>query len=122
MTQKIKKGDKVQIIAGKDRLKKTAKGEKTAKTNQGKVVQVLVDDNKIVVDGLNVRFKHLRPKKQGETGQRIEYPSPIELSNVMLVCPKCSKTTRVEFKLLATDQKGRKKIRICKKCGESIDS
>ena len=119
---KIKKGDKVKIIAGKDRTKKTKDGGKTTKANQGKVSQVLPEYNKVVVEGLNIHYKHVRPKKQGETGQRIEYPAPIDVSSVKLICPKCNKPTRIGYKLLETDQKGRKKIRVCKKCTEAIDS
>ena len=121
MAQKIKTGDKVQIIAGKDRTKKTSKGEKTAKANQGKVTQVLVAENKIVVEGLNIQFKHMRPRKMGETGQKIEYPSPIDISNVMLICPKCGKPTRIGFQLLKAEGQKDKKIRICKKCQQAID-
>jgi large subunit ribosomal protein L24 len=121
MTKKIKKGDRVQIIAGKDRLKKTGHGEKTAKSNQGKVLQILPEVNRVVVEGLNLLHKHLRPKKQGEKGQRIEFPAPLHLSNVMLVCPKCSRPTRIGFQLLNTDNKKGRKIRICRKCGEAID-
>lgn len=119
---KIKKGDKVQIIAGKDKVKKTKEGGKTTKANQGKVLQVLPVLGKVVVDGLNIRYKHVRPKKQGETGQKIEYPAPLDISSVALICPKCHKATRVGYQLLQTDQKGRKKIRICKKCKQAIDS
>jgi len=122
MKMKIKKGDKVQIVAGKDRLKKTKQGQKTTKANQGKVLQVFPVLKKVVVEGLNLHYKHMRPKKQGETGQRVEYPSPINISNIKLVCPKCNKASRVGFKMLETDQKGKKKIRICKKCKEAIDS
>ena len=120
MAQKIKTGDKVQIIAGKDRLKKTSKGEKTTKANQGKVTQVLLADEKVVVEGLNIQYKHVRPRRSGEKGQKIEFPSPINISNVMLVCPKCNKAVRVGFKVLDTDQKN-KKIRVCKNCHEAID-
>ncbi|MBT5338272.1 50S ribosomal protein L24 [Candidatus Falkowbacteria bacterium] len=118
---RIKKGDKVQITKGKDRVKRTKKGEKKEKGNQGKIVQVLRTKKKVVVDGLNLRYKHVRPKREGEKGQRIEFPAPISISNVMLVCPKCSKATRVSYKLLDSDLKGKKKIRICKKCKEAID-
>ncbi len=118
---KIRKGDKVQILKGKDRVKKTKKGEKKEKGNQGKVVQVIPEKNKVVVDGLNLRYKHVRPKKEGEKGQRIQFPAAINIANVMLVCPKCNKSTRIGYKLLDSDVKGRKKIRICKKCSESID-
>jgi large subunit ribosomal protein L24 len=121
MIKKLKKGDKVQITAGKDRIRRTKAGEKTEKTNQGKILQVLIQEGKVVVEGLNLRFKHMRPTRQGETGQKIEFPAPLDISNVMLICPKCNKTTRVGFKILTTDKKGKKKIRICNKCKEAID-
>ena len=122
MAIKIKKGDKVQIMGGKDRVKKTSDGAKTTKSNQGKVMQVLPEFGKLVVEGLNERVKHLRPRRSGETGQKITYPSPIDISNVRLVCPKCGQPARVGIKLLSSDSKSKKKIRICKKCHESIDS
>jgi large subunit ribosomal protein L24 len=121
MKTKIKKGDKVQIISGKDRLKRTKKGEKTLKANQGKVLQVLPSLRKIIVEGLNIRIKHVRPRKQGEQGQRIEMPAPVNISNVMLVCPKCNKPTRVGYKITKSESGKTKKVRICKKCKETID-
>jgi len=121
MKLKIKKGDKVQIILGKDRLKKTKKGEKTLKANQGKVIQVLPSAGKVVIEGLNLRIKHVRPKKAGEQGQKIEMPIPMDISNVMLICPRCSKTTRVGFKVNKPASGKTKKVRICKKCSETID-
>jgi len=63
---KIKKNDNVKIIAGKDKGK------------TGKVAQVFPQHNKVVVEGLNVRFKHMRPKRQNEKGQRIEYSAPLD--------------------------------------------
>lgn len=118
---KIRKGDKVQIIKGRDRVKKTKSGDKTTKANQGKVIQVLVKEKKVVVEGLNMLVKHMRPRKQGEKGQKIEFPSPINIANVMLVCPKCNQATRVGYKILETDVKSKRKIRICRKCKEAID-
>jgi len=67
------------------------------------------------VDGLNIMKKHLRPKKEGEKGERVEIPAPINVSNVMLICPHCSKMTRVGY---SVGEKG--KFRICKKCGKEI--
>ncbi len=118
---KLKKGDKVQIVAGKDRIKTTKSGTKTTKGNQGKVLQVLVDKEKVVVEGLNLRYKHVRARKQGEKGQKIQFPAAMDVSNVMLVCPKCKKITRIGYKVLDTDVKGKKKVRICRKCKEAID-
>jgi large subunit ribosomal protein L24 len=118
---KIKKGDKVQIIKGKDRVRRTKKGDKTGKGNQGKVIQVIPEKGQVVVEGLNLRYKHVRPRRQGEKGQRIQFSAPIRVENIMLICPRCNKITRVGFKLLETDVKGKKKIRICRKCKEAID-
>ncbi len=101
---KIKKNDTVKIIAGKDKGKK------------GKVIQVFIKQQKVVVEGLNLRYKHMRPKKQGEKGQRIEYSAPMHASNVMLIDSKTDKVTRVSFKKLESGEK----VRISKKSGEVI--
>lgn len=101
---KIKKGDNVKIISSKDAGKK------------GKIIRVLAGENKVVVEGLNLRIKQMRPKKEGEKGQRIQFPAPLNISNVMFVCPKCGKTSKIGYKFL--DNK--KKVRICKKCKEVI--
>jgi len=101
---KIKKGDKVKILAGKDKGK------------TGKVLQVFVDRDRISVEGINLLFKNMRPKKQGEKGQRIQFPAPLSISNIILVCPKCNKPTRIGYKVL----ENKKKVRACKKCEEAI--
>ena len=109
---KIKKNDKVKILAGKD------KG-KTAK-----VLQVFIDRKKASVEGLNLLIKHIRPRREGEKGQRVEFPAPMAMSNLMLVCPKCGKTTRVGHKYIEENKEEKtkkKKIRYCKKCQASID-
>lgn len=104
MSMNIRKNDTVKIIKGRDRGK------------TGKVTQIFSKFNKIVVEKINKRYKNLRPKKEGEKGQRIEFDSPINISNVMLVCKKCGKTTRVGYKISES-----KKYRVCKKCKEIID-
>lgn len=105
----IKKGDKVKILAGKDKGK------------TGKVLQVFPSRNRVSVEGLNLLIKHLRPRRQGEKGQRIEFPSPIEYSNLMIVCPKCDKPSRIQMKAIK-DKKGTgRKNRVCKKCNQVID-
>mgnify|MGYP001567092409 CR=1 FL=1 len=104
----IKKGDKVKMLSGKD------------KSKTGKVLQVFPVRRKISIEGLNLLIKHLRPRKQGEQGQRIEFPAPVDLSNVLLVCPKCDKPSRSEHKMISSPS-GSKKIRICKKCKQNID-
>ena len=100
---KIKKNDQVLIISGKDRGKK------------GKVLDVFPKEEKVVVEGGNIRKKHVKPKRSGEKGQVVETPAPIAVSNVKLICPKCGKLTRVGYKLVED-----KKYRICKKCGGEI--
>ena len=96
--------DKVIIIAGKDKGK------------TGKVIQVFPAKNKVVVEGLNVGYKNVRPRKQGEKGQRIEYSAPLNASNVMLLDSKTGKRTRVGYKFL----ENKEKIRISRKSKESI--
>jgi len=109
---KIKKGDKIKILAGKDRGK------------TGKVLQVFPSANRISVEGLNLLIKHMRPRRQGEKGQRIEFPAPLDLSNVILLCPKCDRPTRVSYKYLEViknEVKRTRKARFCKKCKQVID-
>lgn len=100
--QKIHKGDTVQILLGKDRGK------------SGQVERVLNKTDKVVVTGLNVFKRHLK-SRQGIEGGIIEIVKPVNISNVILVCPNCKKTTRVGFKV-----SGDSKIRLCKKCGKEI--
>ena len=98
----IKKGDTVKIIGGKDKGKK------------GKVLQIYPADNKVVIEGLNLMVKNVRPKKMGEKGQVVRYNAPMDASNVQLFCNKCNKAVKVGYKIL----EDKKKIRICKKCKE----
>jgi large subunit ribosomal protein L24 len=109
----IKKDDKVKILTGKDRGK------------TGNVLQVLPARKKVSVEGLNLLIKHLRPRRQGEKGQRIEFPAFIDASNVALICPKCGKATRVGVKTIKmeTEDQSRKtkKFRVCQKCKEIIE-
>jgi len=107
---KIKSGDRVKVIAGKDRGKK------------GKVLQVFAVNKKATVEGLNLTIKNMRPKKQGEKGQKIEFPAPLDISNLMLICPRCNRATRINYKLLDKgESKKNKKVRICNKCKELIE-
>lgn len=100
---KIKKNDKIKILAGKD----------SGKT--GKVLQTMPSKNRLSIEGLNILVKHLRPSKQGEKGQRVEFPAFINASNVALICPECGKQTRISYKFKEIDGK-KKKFRACKKC------
>lgn len=101
---KIKKGDKVAVLAGKDKGK------------EGKVQQASHREGKIIVEGVNKVKKHLRPKRSGEKGQIVSLEFPIQASNVILICPKCGKRVRVGYKRL---EKGGKH-RVCKKCKAEI--
>ncbi len=96
---RIKKGDNVIVIAGKD------------KGRQGNVLRVLAAQDKVQVEGMNIAKKHVRPKKQGEKGQVIEVPVPMQSSNVQVFCAKCKKGSRIGYKI-----EGKDKTRICKRC------
>lgn len=100
----IRKGDNIIVTTGREKGK------------QGKVIQVLNDAGRVVIEGLQIRKRHMRPRKSGEKGQTISMPSPMDVSNVMLVCSKCSKPTRVGRGV--GDDKSR--TRTCKKCKEII--
>jgi len=100
---KIKKGDNVLVAAGKD------------KGRTGKVMRVLPRELKILVEGINLKKKHAKPKRQGEKGQVVEIPAPMDASNVKLICPKCGKAIRVGYKI-----EGGNKQRVCKKCKQEI--
>jgi large subunit ribosomal protein L24 len=103
---KIRKGDTVLIISGKDRNKK------------GKVIQTLPKEKRLIIEGLNIVKKHVRPRRAGEKGQRVEVSRPLDASNVKLVCPKCKKPARVGYKLAA--KRREKRTRVCKKCNQEI--
>ena len=98
---KIKKGDQVLVISGKD------KGRKS------KIIKVFPEEGKVIVEGINLRKKHIKPKKSGEKGQIVETPAPLNVSNLKLICSKCGKPTRAGYKM-----EGKRKYRICKKCGQ----
>ncbi|PLX20609.1 50S ribosomal protein L24 [Candidatus Parcubacteria bacterium] len=108
---KIIKGDKVKVLAGKDKGK------------TGKVLQVFPQKQRASIEGINLLIKHLRPRRQGEQGQRIEFPAPMNISNLMLVCPKCNKPARVAYKYIELEKEGKKvknKVRYCKKCDQAL--
>ena len=96
---KVKKGDTILVTAGKD-LGKVAK-----------ILKAFPKERKILIEGVNLRSKHIKPKRQGEQGQVVKLPSPMDVSNVKFICQKCSKATRLGYKIV-----GDKKFRICKKC------
>lgn len=100
----IRLDDNVLVIAGKNRGK------------SGKVTRVLPKHNKVVVEKINIRTKHIK-KKPGVPGQRIRFEAPIHVSNVQIICPNCEKKTRISMLILKTGSKQR----ICKKCSQSLD-
>ena len=101
---KIKTNDKVKILSGKDKGK------------IGKVVQVFPEEGKLVVEGMNLIKKHLKTQSKKEKGQVLELAAPFFSGKAQLVCPKCEKGDRVGYKI-----ENDKKIRVCRKCGQSID-
>lgn len=99
----IKKGDTVKILSGNDKGK------------TGEVIEVIPKKEKIVVKGVNIRKKHVKPRKQGEQGGIIPVETAIHSAKANVVCSKCGKPTRIGYEI-----KDDKKIRICKKCGAKI--
>ena len=102
---KLRKGDAVKVLTGKD----------AGKT--GKILKVIGKENKIVVEKLNLIKKHQRPDARGKGGI-VEKEAPLETSNVMFVCNKCNVGVRIGYKILDDG----KKVRLCKKCGEILDA
>lgn len=100
---KIKKGDKVKVIAGKSR------------GQVGTIVRVLKDENKVVLDGINLVKRHKRPTAQNRSGQIIDKPMPIHASNVMLVDAKTGKPTRIRI-----ERKDGARVRVAVKSGAVI--
>lgn len=109
MKVKIRKGDTVEIISGRSE----------DKGKRGEVIRVLPEENRVVVQGVNVRTKHQRQvQAQGRTINpgRVRFEAPIHMSNVMVVCPKCGKPSRLGF-----HREGEASQRVCKRCQSSID-
>lgn len=102
----IKKDDKVKVIAGKDKGK------------IGKVLKVVKKDERILVENVNKIKRHMKPNAKNRQGGIVELEAPVAISNVMLVCGKCLKASRIRNKMLEDG----KKVRICAKCGEAIDN
>jgi len=101
---KIKKGDTVKILYGKDSGK------------SGSVVAVLLKESKVVVGGLNIYKKHVKGDGRKKVSEILTIEKPLPISKVVLVCPLCNKTTRVSIQ-----REGKKVTRICKKCGKEIE-
>jgi large subunit ribosomal protein L24 len=101
---KVRKGDIVEVLQGKDRSKK------------GAILQAFPKDERVIVEGVNIYKRHKKPKRRGEKGQIVEVNAPIPVSNVILVCPKCSKKPRVGYTIDASGKKERQ----CKQCKAMI--
>ncbi|HPN54338.1 MAG TPA: 50S ribosomal protein L24 [Candidatus Moranbacteria bacterium] len=96
---RIKKGDTIKKITGKDKGK------------EGKVIRTIPSEGKIVVEKMNIVKRHKKPRREGEKGQRVEVPAAFSVSNAMVICPGCGKPTRVGYAFA-----NGKKVRVCKKC------
>ena len=103
-TIKIKKGDHIVVIAGKDRGK------------SGKVLSVFSSRMRVLIEGVGLKKKHQRPRRAGQKGEVITMPTPIHISNTMLYCSHCKKGVRTGYALLPEGEKQR----ICKKCNNHI--
>lgn len=101
----IRKGDTVAVITGKDKGK------------DGKVLVAVPKTGRVIVEGINIQKRHTKPKSAQKTGGILDKAGAIDVSNVMILCPKCKKVTRIAF---AFDAQGNK-YRACKKCGENLD-
>lgn len=101
----VKKGDNVLVLAGKDKGKK------------GKIIKVLPKEQRAVVEGVNMVKKHQKPTAAAPQGGIIEKEMPIAASNLLPICGKCHKATRVGHTILADGNK----VRVCKKCNEILD-
>ena len=110
----IKKGDIVEVISGaREKDFQNTKGDRVT----GKVLKVMPKTNRVVVEGVNMRKKHMKPTNQMQQGGIIELEGSIHASNVLLYCPNCKKGVRTGAKVLADNNK----VRVCKKCGETLD-
>lgn len=104
MARKIKKGDQVIVISGDERGK------------VGKVIKVLPEENRVIVEKVNIVKKHERFRSPQQPSGIVEKEAPIHISNVALLCPNCGEKTRVGFRI-----EGGRKIRYCKKCKQSVE-
>ncbi|MGM0420146.1 MAG: 50S ribosomal protein L24 [Bacillota bacterium] len=102
---KVKKGDQVEVISGKDKGKR------------GEVLSVDRKKDRVVVEGVNIVHRHMRPTQDNPQGGIIENEAPIHVSNVMVVCPRCDEKSRIGYRRIDNDEK----VRYCKKCEEVVD-
>ena len=102
---KIRRGDTVLVVAGKE------------KGRRGRVDRLIPSKNRVLIEGINLVTRHVKPRPEVRQAGRIQQESPVHISNVALVCNKCSKPTRVRVSFL---EDGRK-VRVCLQCRETID-
>lgn len=100
---KIKKGDTVKIVAGKDKGK------------EGKVMRALAKEDKVVVEGINQYKRHVKSRDRNKPSEIVTITKPLPIANVAFVCPKCKKPARIGYKI-----DGKEKMRACKNCGKTI--
>jgi large subunit ribosomal protein L24 len=100
---KIKKDDQVLVISGDEKGKK------------GTVSKSLPSKNKVVIEGVNLAKKHIRPKQRDQKGQVVKVAMPMDVSKVKLICPKCGQASRINY-----DASGETKVRVCKKCNAKL--
>jgi large subunit ribosomal protein L24 len=105
MSLHIKKNDSIVVISGKEKGKR------------GRVLSVSPSKESLIIEKINMIKKHMKPSRKYTQGGIIEKEAPIHMSNVMLICPKCTKPTRIGN----TSLQGGKKVRVCKKCREVMD-
>ncbi|NLO86554.1 MAG: 50S ribosomal protein L24 [Clostridiales bacterium] len=115
----VKKNDQVVVISG------PATGDKAIKGKQGKILTVLPKVNKVIVEGVAYVTKHQKSRRQGQAGGIYQKERAIDASNVMLICPKCGKATRIAHRIdVETREDGTQKktnVRVCKRCKADID-
>ncbi len=110
----IRKGDTVVIRRGKYRSRETGK-YKTAK-----VLHVFPESNRLIIEGVNMISRHTRPSQKNPKGGIVKKEAPIRRDNVALFCRSCAGPTKISFKILEESDGSKKKIRICRRCGEAI--
>jgi len=101
----VKRGDLVRVIAGKDKGK------------EGRIIEAIPAKGRVIVEGVNTAKKHMKPRMQGQEGGILNIDKPIDVSNVMRVCPKCGKAARTGIRVFEDGSKAR----YCKKCNEIIN-
>ena len=105
----VRRNDQVLVLSGEYRGKK------------GKVLKIFADQNRVIVEGINFIQRHMRPSNQMPQGGIVKKEAPINVSNVMIICPKCNTPTRIKRDFLGKEgKKSRRKARVCKNCSEMI--